>query len=154
VGVDVEPARRRMWTVRREAVSGVVSALWSRRVAGWILVGTTGSLVELVVLRLLVEVVGWPLPISTAVAAELLILAKFLITDRWVFGYAWPAVDRLLRYHGASAGALVVYWLVINAVALLLEVPYVLGFLVGTAAAFLWSLLTNFLWVWAESHAD
>jgi putative flippase GtrA len=84
------------------------------------------------------------------VAAETLIIGKFLVVDRFVFGHLWPAVDRLLRYHGASAGALAVYWLVINALSLAAGIPYVVAFLVGTGAAFTWSLLTNFLWVWAQ----
>jgi dolichol-phosphate mannosyltransferase len=123
--------------------------LQSRRVVGWFVVGITGSLVELGLLRLLVEVLLWPLPAATAVAAEVLILAKFLIADRWVFGHALPTVNRLLRYHGACAGAFVVYWLVINGLVELLGVPYVLAFLAGTAASFAWSLMSNFLWVWA-----
>ena len=48
----------------------------------------------------------------------MLILAKFLANDRFVFGHPWPTLTRLLRYHGASAGALVVYWLVLNALSL------------------------------------
>jgi len=121
-----------------------------RRVAGWFVLGVSAALVELGVLRLLYEVLGWPLAVATVVAAEVLILSKFLIADRWVFNHPWPAWDRLLRYHGASAGALVVYWLVINGLAALAGLPYVVGFVLGTGAAFTWSLLTNFLWVWAR----
>jgi len=112
--------------------------------------GVVAAVAELGLLRLLVEVLAWPLPVATAVAAEMLILAKFLIADRWVFNHAWPAWDRLLRYHGASAGALVVYWVVINALAAIASTPYVVGFVLGTGAAFGWSLVTNFLWVWAK----
>jgi putative flippase GtrA len=125
----------------------------SRRVAGWLVLGVSAALVELGLLRLFYEVLAWPLPVATAIAAELLILAKFLIADRWVFNHPWPAWDRLLRYHGASAGALVVYWVVINGLAALVQVPYVAGFVLGTGAAFTWSLLTNFLWVWAKPAA-
>ena len=125
--------------------------MWqSRRVVSWIVLGITAALVELGLLRVLYEFLGWALPVATAVAAEVLILAKFLIADRWVFNHPWPAWDRLLRYHGASAGALVVYWLVINGLAALAGLPYVVGFVLGTGAAFTWSLLTNFLWVWAK----
>ena len=125
--------------------------MWQfRRVAGWFVLGVSAALVELGVLRLLYEVLGWPLAVATVVAAEVLILSKFLIADRWVFNHPWPAWDRLLRYHGASAGALVVYWLVINGLAALAGLPYVVGFVLGTGAAFTWSLLTNFLWVWAR----
>lgn len=126
----------------------------SRRFGGWFLVGLTASVLELVLLRLLYESLAWPLPVATAVAAEVLILAKFLTADRWVFGHARPAMNRLLRYHGASAGALVVYWLVINGLVELLGLPYVAAFVLGTGAAFAWSLVTNFLWVWAQPRRD
>jgi putative flippase GtrA len=88
------------------------------------------------------------LPIATALAAEVLILVKFLLADRWVFGYRRPSIDRAVKYHGACAGALLVYWVVINALSGGLGVAYTLGFLLGTSASFVWSLLTNFLWVW------
>ncbi len=114
------------------------------------MLGVAAALVELGVLRFLFEVLALPLPLATAVAAELLILGKFAIADRWIFGHSWPSWDRLLRYHGASAGALVVYWLVINLLAALLATSYVVGFVLGTGAAFTWSLVTNFLWVWAK----
>ncbi|HEY1294097.1 MAG TPA: GtrA family protein [Chloroflexota bacterium] len=121
------------------------------RLVRWVLLGLTASLLELALLRGLVELALWPLPLATAVAAEVLILGKFVVNDRYVFGHPWPNLSRLLRYHGASAGALVVYWLVLNALSLLAGVPYMAAFVVGTAAAFTWSLLTNFLWVW-EQH--
>ena len=121
-----------------------------RRVLGWFVVGATAAVLELALLRLLFEVVGWALPVATAVAAEVLILGKFVTTDRLVFGHGTPTVNRLLRYHGASAGALVVYWVVINALAVLGGLPYIAAFIVGTAAAFFWSLVTNFFWVWAQ----
>lgn len=125
--------------------------MWQpRRVASWFLIGLTASLVELALLRLLYEGAQWPLPVATAAAAETLILVKFLVTDRWVFGHASPTLDRLVRYHGASAGAFIVYWLVVNGLAVLLGLPYIAAFLVGTAAAFSWSLMSNFLWVWAS----
>ena len=123
-----------------------------RRVAPWLLIGCGASLVELLLLRLLHEDLGWPLPLASATAAETLIMVKFLLSDRCVFGHRWPQLRRLLRYHGACAGAFVTYWLVINGLAALLAVPYVAGFVVGTAVAFTWSLLTNFLWVWAPSR--
>jgi putative flippase GtrA len=122
-------------------------------VVSWFVLGVAAAVIELGLLRVLFELLTWPLPVATAVAAEVLILGKFLIADRWVFSHPWPAWDRLLRYHGASAGALVVYWLVINGLAALVAMPYVVGFVLGTGAAFAWSLLTNFLWVWARPVA-
>lgn len=124
--------------------------MWGRRrLVSWVLLGLAASLLELLLLRVLYEFLQWPLPFATIAAAEVLILFKFLMNDRFVFNHAWPTLGRLLRYHGASFGALVVYWLVVNALSLLLGVVYVIAFVIGTAAAFMWSLLTNFLWVWS-----
>ena len=124
--------------------------MWhTRRIASWFVIGLTASLLELALLRLLYEILTWPLPIATATAAEVLIIVKFLLNDRWVFGHAWPRLHRLIKYHGASAGAFVVYWVVVNGLGVLLGVEYVVAFVVGTAAAFAWSLMSNFLWVWA-----
>jgi putative flippase GtrA len=122
-------------------------ARW-RELLGWTLVGIAAAGAELALLRVLLEVVGWPLPLASAVAAEVLILVKFLVSDRFVFGHAYPTLSRLAKYHGACAGALVVYWLVINGLGTLLAMEYTLAFVVGTAASFGWSLMTNFLWVW------
>jgi len=118
------------------------------RVVRWVLLGVSASLVELGLLKGLYEGLFWPLPVATAIAAEVLIIAKFLVADRWVFGHAWPNIRRLVRYHGASAGALLVYWVVINLLSVVLGMAYVVAFVIGTGAAFVWSLLSNFLWVW------
>ncbi len=127
--------------------------LWAsamRVLSGWVAVGVAGAVLELALLALLHERLQVPLPIATALAAETFILAKFLTADRFVFRHPAPNFERLLKYHGASAGALIVYWLVINGLSELAEVPYVVAFVVGTGAAFTWSLVTNFMWVWAR----
>jgi putative flippase GtrA len=129
----------------------ILSSMWqTKRVASWLVLGLTGSVLELGLLRGLLEGLLWSLPVATAVAAEVLIVIKFLVADRWVFRHPRPTLARLMRYHGASAGALLVYWLVINWLGLVVGMLYVFAFIVGTAAAFVWSLLTNFLWVWAQ----
>ena len=114
----------------------------------WFGLGLLGSVAELGLLRVLVDGLQWWLPLATATAAETLALLKFLLADRWIFGHPAPTLRRAMKYHGAAAGALAVYWLVINGLALTLATPYVVGFVLGTGAAFTWSLATNFLWVW------
>ena len=122
----------------------------ARRVVIWFIVGAAAAVLELGLLHLLYDMLGVELPIATAVAAEVLIVAKFLVTDRWAFGHHRPTGARLLRYHGASAGAFVVYWLAINGLVELGGLLYPIAFVLGTGASLVWSLLTNFLWVWAQ----
>jgi len=146
-------------SVRVDAAAGDrvsrTAATWQvRRVAGWVVIGVTASALEFGLLSLLYHGFAWPLRVATAVAAEVLILTKFVVTDRWVFGHRWPAVSRLARYQGAAMGAFAVSWLVINGLAELVGLPAEPAFIVGTAAAFAWSLVTNFLWVWAQPARD
>src|SRR4051812_11475073 len=106
----------------------MLSSATVQRVIRWFVLGLGASLVELGLLRVLYEVLTWPLPLATAVAAEVLILVKFAIADRYIFNHERPSADRLLRYHGACAGALVVYWLTINGLSAFADVPYIIGF--------------------------
>lgn len=125
----------------------------ARQLSGWLVVGVAAAGLEFGLLRLLTNGLGLALWLSSAVAAEVLILGRFLVMDRWVFRHARPSLERLLRYQGACLGALLVYWLVINTASGALGLPDWIGFLVGTGAALGWSLLTNFLWVWRGRSA-
>ena len=78
--------------------------MWQpRRVGRWVLLGITASIVELALLRALYEGLHWPLPLATAIAAEVLIIGKFLANDRIVFelrlaeSAPTPALPRRLR---------------------------------------------------------
>jgi putative flippase GtrA len=121
-----------------------------QRLVSWFVLGVGAAVAELGLLKVLYEFLQWPLPVATLLAAEAFVLLKFIVADRWVFNHPRPTLDRALRYHGACAGALVVYWLVINGLAVLLALAYEIAFVLGTGASFVWSLLTNFFWVWAR----
>jgi putative flippase GtrA len=103
---------------------------------------------ELALLVLLHQRLRWPLWLASALAAESVLLARFASTDRFVFGFVHPSFGRCGRFHVASAGAFTISWLVLNGSASLLGVSYVVATFLGSAAAFVWSALTNFLWVW------
>ncbi|MBV9358175.1 MAG: GtrA family protein [Chloroflexi bacterium] len=118
------------------------------RLSGWAALGFAAALVELGLLRLLVDTWFVPAWLASVLAAEALILARFAIADRWVFRFARPTLDRLARYQGACLGALAVYLVTFNAVLLGAGTDYRLAFVAGTAASVLFSLATNFLWVW------
>lgn len=124
-----------------------------RQVGGWLALGVAAAGLEFALLRVLTVGLWLPLWLSSAVAAEALILAKFAANDRWVFGHRRPALARLGKYHGACLGALAAYWVVINVVSGPLGAPDWAGFLLGTGASFAWSLATNFLWVWGGRAA-
>jgi len=124
--------------------------LW--QVGCWLVLGVGAALVELAFLDVLINVLRVPFWAASALAAEALILTRFAVADRWVFHHRRPTRQRLLRYQGASMGALVVYLALFNALTLVLGTGYTVAFVCGTGASFVWSLLTNFLWVWHRSN--
>lgn len=119
-----------------------------RRLAGWTLVGVMAVGGELGLLVLLRDGLGWPIWLASLVAGELAILARFLATDRFVFGHHRPEAGRLARYHGACAVAFGVSWGVLNGLVAWLAVPYQLAWVVGTALSLAVSAVSSFLWVW------
>ncbi len=119
--------------------------------AGWFGLGVLAFVFELAVLALLHQYLRWPLWLASAVAAEIVLLARFLSTDRLVFGYERPTFGRAWRFHVSAAGSFAISWLVLNASAALLGLPYGLALFAGTVASFVWSSLTNFLWVWRRT---
>ena len=118
--------------------------------AGWFALGVLALGIELALLALLHQYLRWPLWQASAVAAEIVLLGRFLSTDRLVFGYPRPSLQRCWRFHASAAGSFAVSWLVLNATAASLGLPYPLACFAGTVASFVWSSLTNFLWVWRQ----
>lgn len=120
----------------------------ARQFAGWFVLGVVAFGAEVAVLGALRQGLHCPLWLASAIAAELVLLGRFLSTDRFVFGHSRPTLDRCGRFHVAVLGSLAVSWIVLNVSAALLEVHYVVAVFLGSVAAFVWSGLTNFLWVW------
>jgi putative flippase GtrA len=119
----------------------------------WFALGVIGFVLELGLLAILHQWLGMHLWMASAVAGETMILGRFLTNDRFVFGHATPSFGRCWRYHVASAGSFTVSWLVLNGSAHALQVPYPVAAFLGSAASFVWSALTNFLWVWRQPAA-
>jgi putative flippase GtrA len=132
------------------------SALAPRLVqfAGWVGLGLIAFGLELGLLAILHQWLGMHLWQASALAGESVILGRFLTTDRYVFGHASPSFGRCWRFHVASAGSFTVSWLVLNGTAHALQVPYPVATFLGSAAAFVWSALTNFLWVWRPARPE
>lgn len=139
---------------------GVLAAVQATRVparvlqfAGWFALGVLAFGFELVVLAILHQWLKVSLWLASAMAAEIVLLGRFLTTDRFVFGYATPSFGRCWRFHASAAGSFAVSWVVLNSAATGLHLHYVWAAFLGSAAAFVWSALTNFLWVWRPDRA-
>jgi putative flippase GtrA len=137
-----------MSTYVASAGARLINLATPRQFSTWFGLGVLAFGAEIAVLVVLQEYLQCPLWLSSAIAAEGVLVARFVTTDRFVFGHPRPTLGRCWRYHSAAAGAFAISWLVLNGSAATLGVPYVAATFLGTVAAFGWSALTNFLWVW------
>lgn len=119
-----------------------------RQIAGWGILGALAVLGELALFSLLYRGMGLAQSLAYPLASESMILVRFLLTDRVVFGHAAPTWGRTLRYHGACAGAFAITWLVIAVAERFALAEGEVAWAVGTAVSLVWSLLASFLWVW------
>ncbi|NES83118.1 MAG: GtrA family protein [Moorea sp. SIO2B7] len=119
----------------------------SKPVVRWWIVGLAFTAGNIPILYLLVDMLGISLIVATLIAAELVTILRFLVNDRWVFGYFSPTWKRLWQYHLANASSLFIWWLIANLLPKL-GIHYLLASILATCCSVGWSMITNFLWVW------
>ncbi|MDZ4799040.1 MAG: GtrA family protein [Bryobacteraceae bacterium] len=98
-----------------------------------------------------VELLGLSVPIATLLTAEASTLLRFLVNHYWVFGLRNPTIRNCIEYHVANAGAFALWWITANALTLL-GMHYLLAGIAAVACSTLFSLSTNFLWIWRKRH--
>jgi putative flippase GtrA len=119
----------------------------SRPMGKWWIVNLAFWLAGLGVLYVLIDLLRIPLMLGTVLAAEITTLLRFVINDRWVFGYHEPTWARLWQFHVACAGGAAIWWCIANPLARV-GVHYLVASSLGSAASALFSVTTNFNWVW------
>ena len=96
----------------------------------------------------------WRVPLwaATFISAEISIVLRFLINDRWVFSHHRPSWRRLWQYHLASAAGAGIWWSVSNVLPRF-GINYLVAATAGTACAVFFSMASNFLWIWRKRSA-
>ncbi len=102
-------------------------------------------------LYLAVDKLGMSVPLGTFVTAEISTLLRFLVNHYWVFGLRNPTLRNCVEYHVANAGAFTLWWLTANLFTLL-GMHYLLASVAAVAGSTLFSLTTNFFWIWKKRH--
>lgn len=124
-----------------------------RSILRWCIVGGLFTAFSVPVLYVLRGVLGLPLMIATLLTWEIGTVLRFLVNDLWVFKERWPTWQRFWKYHGAVAGTFVIWWTATNVIPRW-GVHYLIASVLGTCGSFLWSLCTNFLWVWRRKESS
>jgi dolichol-phosphate mannosyltransferase len=122
------------------------------RILKFLIVGGTGTLVNLGLLALLKEGAGMYYLLAGAIAFEVSVVWNFVLNDRFTFGDRKSSeagfLERLLRFNVTSLGGFVIY---IATLALLtggFGLYYILSAAIGIIFGFGWNFLVNSAWTW------
>lgn len=96
-----------------------------------------------------VDLLGLSVPVGTLLTAEASTLLRFVVNHYWVFGLRNPTISNCIQYHIANAGAFALWWITANALTLL-GMHYLLAGIAAVACSTLFSLSTNFFWIWRK----
>jgi putative flippase GtrA len=118
-----------------------------RSLSRWWIVGLAFYAGGLGVLYVSRDVLALPLLLGTLLSSEFIMLLRFLVNDRWVFGHPRPTWRRLWQYHVAGAGGFAIWWCIANLLPRF-GIHYLLASTIGTGCSVFFSMLTNFFWVW------
>lgn len=118
-----------------------------RALGRWWIVGLAFYVCGTATLWFLIQAFRMKLLLATLLAAEITLLVRFLINDRWVFNHSRPTYRRLWQYHVASAAGTAIWWAVTNILPKF-GVHYIIAATVGTACSVFFAMGTNFLWIW------
>ena len=115
----------------------------------WFAAGLAFMVISTALLYGFVDLLGLSVPVGTLLTAEASTLLRFLVNHYWVFGLRNPTIKNCVQYHIANAGAFALWWGTAN-VLTLLGMHYLLAGIAAVAFSTLFSLSTNFLWIWRK----
>jgi putative flippase GtrA len=114
------------------------------------LVGGTGVVVNLGLLGLLVEAVGWHYLVASLVAIEASTVSNYLLNRAWT----WRDRDRswwsLLSYHGVTFVGIVTQWVVLLVGSGVFGLHYLVAAALGIGAATAWNFVANHMVTFTE----
>jgi putative flippase GtrA len=113
----------------------------------WWIVNLAFWVAGLGVLYVFTDRLRMPLMAGTLLAAEIMTVVRFLVNDSWVFGRDRPTWRRLWQFHVACAGGSAIWWSVANVLPRW-GVHYLIASALGSACSAVFSLTTNFKWIW------
>ena len=122
------------------------------RILRFVVVGGTGTLVNLGLLALLKEKAGVYYLLAGAIAFEISVVWNFILNDRFTFkDRVKPEgnyLARLLRFNITSLGGFIIYIGILALLTQVFGVFYIVSAAAGIVFGFGWNFLVNSAWTW------
>jgi dolichol-phosphate mannosyltransferase len=122
------------------------------RIIKFVVVGLSGTLVNLGLLALLKEKAGIYYLLAGAIAFEVSVIWNFILNDRFTFADrkrpGGDFADRLIRFNVTSLGGLLIYIGILAFLTQAFGIYYILSAAIGIVLGFGWNFLVNSSWTW------
>lgn len=122
------------------------------RILKFVVVGLTGTIVNLGILAILKEWAGIYYLLAGAIAFEVSVIWNFLLNDRFTFGDRKKPegtfFGRLLRFNVTSLGGFVIYLAMLALLTQVFGLYYIVSAAVGIVLGFGWNFTVNSAWTW------
>ena len=135
------------------------SAAWRewKKATKYGLVGLSGIFVNMGVLILLKEYVGFSIPFASFFAIELSIMSNFLLNDNWTFcGSGTHKLSkwwhRFASFQFVAGGGSLINFVTLNLLTLLMGVDYRVANVIGILIAFGWNFILNRNLTWMTAQ--
>lgn len=122
-----------------------------RAIARWFAVACAFSLGSLGLLYMFVTVFRMPLTVATLLSAEIATILRFFATNLWVFDRSASIAKGLWQFHWANAGGFAIWWSISNLLPRF-GVQFMVAAVAGIGGSILFSIFTNFLWIWRKGR--
>lgn len=113
------------------------------------LVGGSGVLINMLVLKLLYAEIGLPLQLSSVIATSLAIVNNFLWNNFWTFGSSGVSKRRLAQFVLVSLGGMLITLTVLTSL-VYIGFHYAPANLIGIGIATTWNFVANARWTWGD----
>jgi dolichol-phosphate mannosyltransferase len=115
----------------------------------FLLVGGSGTILNMVVLAGLHSGLGWSLIVGGVISNEAALIWNFFCHEHWTFAgdRHGNRVTRFLRFQSVATGGIAISLTILNVLDHF-GVPYLLANAVGIVIAVVWNFLMSYRWAW------
>jgi putative flippase GtrA len=142
------PVRRTEGSPGKDGRTAAIRFARLARFGRFALVGASGVAVNALLLLVLVEGFGWPVLVASLLSIEVSTLSNWALNRAWTWrdrvdGGAGSRWSSLGHYHAVAVGGMAIQWTVLGLAVHSLHVHYLVGSVLGVAAATGWNFLGN-----------
>lgn len=121
-----------------------------KTVAKFLIVGTMGFIVNVIVLTLLHQELALNLLIAQLLSAETAILVNFFFHNRWTYSDAKDAslIKRLVEFHASSWSGSMIVTIILLSLVHFAHFHYLIALSIGGVVAMFWNFFWTRFYVW------